>query len=252
MPTIRAAWGALAALAAAGTAALTLPIPDPGHAADLPIAATSVIDGHAATWAPCRDIGYNLNTAAAPPGAAADTAAVLADLSRATGLTFTSRGATSRTPQPGTAPIGPADPDAPLTIAWAHRPGPGAGRPVSALLDASGDVAGKTVIVDAYRPRRGIIPRCTASSPRRRPRRRPDQRRPRARLGRTQRTARLPRARARPRRRPRSHRRPRQRARARPRPRLLRALPRRGRRRPARPRRPGRPLLSPRPCPRGT
>ena len=158
MPTIRAAWGALAALAAAGTAALTLPIPDPGHAADLPIAATSVIDGHAATWAPCRDIGYTLNTAAAPPGAAADTAAVLADLSRATGLTFTSRGATSRTPQPGTAPTGPADPDAPLTIAWAHRPGPGAGRPVSALLDASGDVAGKTVIVDAHRPRRGIIP----------------------------------------------------------------------------------------------
>ena len=148
------------AMALLCAAAVSIPVPDRGNSAALPIPASAVIDGHPATWRTCSTVGYTLNVVAAPPGAIEDTQEVLADLAEHTGLRFAFRGLSTRMPQSGDLARGAVRADAPLTIAWSTRPDTtspsGAGS--SDLLSASGETAGRTITTDEYRPRRGLIP----------------------------------------------------------------------------------------------
>lgn len=148
----------VAAACLAAIAALTVPVPDPGTADTLPIPASSVTDGHPATWQPCTTIGYTVNASLAPPGSLDDLTEVLADITTGTGIQFQLKGSTTRIPQDGDLASGPVRDDAPLTVAWAHQPTAGGGPDQSDLLSEGGDVAGRTTATTAYRARRGLLP----------------------------------------------------------------------------------------------
>lgn len=115
----------------AGTAAVSVPLPDTGTDAGLPIPARHLRDGHAARWDSCH-LTVSVDLAGSPAGAGADTATALDLVGAATGVTFT------RT-------TGNAD----VTISWGTLPGHEAGEHVT--------TAGEASVGYSWRGRRGLI-----------------------------------------------------------------------------------------------